>query len=149
MAVVTFEIVTGLQTLIRRDFPLADRTLANPTAATVLYEGEFVKFNTSYQVLRAADNEFGLAVFVEKGRMDVQALGKVTVLMGNTYEADTRIFTSAALALGGALSIADNVSYDGKTLSGLAVYASGPVIGYVTRLPANNGGKLRFIQTLV
>jgi len=38
---------------------------------------------------------------------------------------------------------------DTKTKSGLVVWGSGVVIGYVTRMPANNGGLLRFIQTLV
>jgi len=145
---VNFELVTELQGLLRRDFAVADRTLVNPNNANPLMDGEFMNFDTSYKVVRGADGTFGMALFVERGRMDVQAIGKATVLMGGAYEADTRVFTAASLTLGGKLQISASVSVDSLTKSGLANYSSGEVIGYVTRLPANNGGKLRFFQTL-
>ena len=145
---VNFELITEIQALLRRDFPVADRTLVNPNNANPLMDGEFMNLNTSYQLIRGANNTAGYALFVEKGRFDVQAIGKVTVLFAGGYEADTRVFTTAGLALGGALEISAAVTVDTLTKSGLKVWASGPVIGYVTRLPANNGGLLRFQQTL-
>jgi len=145
---VHFELVTDLQGLIRRDFYLADKTLANPNATNPLIDGEFVSLDTAYKLVRGADGALGYAVFMERGRFDVQALGKTTVLMIGGYEADTRVFTSAGLTLGGKLQLSASVTVDAKTKSGLANYSSGEVLGYVTRLPANNGGKLRFLRTL-
>lgn len=147
--VVNFELVTEVQGLLRRDFAVADRTLVDPTNSNPLMDGEFMNLNSSYQLIRGASQSLGWALFAEKGRFDVQALGKTTVLFGGTYEADTRVFTSAGLTLGGALEISNAVTVDTLTKSGLKVWAAGPVMGYVTRLPANNGGRLRFIQTLV
>jgi len=148
--VVNFTLVTDLQPLLRRDFPLYDKTLANPNGTNPLLDGEFMNLNSSYQLIRGADGSIGWAVFAEKGRFDVQVLGKTTVLFGQTYEADTRIFTTTGLTLLGKLQISASVTGpDGKTKSGLANYSSGAVIGYVTRLPANNGNMLRFIQCLV
>lgn len=147
---VNFTLVTDLQPLLRRDFPLNDKELANPNGTNPLLDGEFMNLNSSYKLIRGADGTMGFAVFAEKGRFDVQALGKTTVLFGQTYEADTRIFTSAGITLLGKLQISASVTGpDGKTKSGLANYSSGEVIGYVTRHPNDNGGKLRFIQTLV
>jgi hypothetical protein len=146
--IVNFELVTDVQDLIRRDFTVADPTLVNPTNANPLLDGEFVSLNSSYQIVRAATGSLGFAVFAERGRFDVQAIGKTTVLFAKPYEADTRIFTAAGLTLGGALKISSAVSYDSQTRSGLIAYDTGIVIGYVTRLPANNGGKLRFLKTL-
>ena len=146
---VNFELVTEVQGLLRRDFTVADRTLVNPNNANPLMDGEFLNLDTSYKLIRGTDGSFGMALFVERGRMDVQAIGKGTVLMGGAYEADTRVFTTTGLTLGGKLQISASVTVDTLTKSGLANYSSGEVVGYVTRLPANNGGKLRFFQTLV
>lgn len=149
MSNVNFELVTEVQGLLRRDFTVADRTLVNPNNANPLMDGEFLNLDSSYKLIRGVDGSFGMALFAERGRMDVQAIGKVTVLMGGAYEADTRVFTTTSLALGGKLQISASVTVDTLTKSGLANYSSGEVIGYVTRLPANNGGKLRFFQSLV
>ena len=146
--IVNFSLVTDLQLLIRRDFPLAVKELADPNGTNPLIDGEFMNLNTAYQLIRGMDGTPGWVVFTERGRFDVQALRKTTVLFGQTYEADTRVFTSAGLTLGGRLQINAAVTVDGKTKSGLSNYAAGEVIGFVTRLPANNGGKLRFIQNL-
>jgi hypothetical protein len=145
---VNFELVTELQFLLRRDFPVADRSLVSPNNANPLMDGEFLNLNTSYQLIRAGNGEVGWAMFVEKGRFDVQAVGKVTVLFAGTYEADTRVFT-AGFGLGGDLEISAAVTVDLLTKSGLKIAAGGKVVGFVTRMPANNGGRLRFLQTLV
>ena len=146
--IVNFELVTDVQDLIRRDFTVADPTLVNPTNANPLLDGEFVQLNSAYQLIRANTGALGFAVFAERGRFDVQALGKTTVLFAKPYEADTRIFTSAGLVLGNPLKISAAVTYDAQTRSGLIAWDTGVIIGYVTRLPANNGGKLRFLKTI-
>lgn len=150
---VNFELVTEVQGLLRRDFPVADRNLVNPNNANPLMDGEFMNLDTAYKLVRGAEGSFGFGLFVERGRMDVQAIGKVTVLMGGTYEADTRVFTAAGItAVGQRLMISAAVTVDTLTKSGLVVHdgtATKEIVGYVTRLPANNGGKLRFMQTLV
>ena len=143
------DLVTDVQSLIRRDLPVADKTLVKPSTANVILDGEFLFVNTNSQAVRASTDGIGWMCFTEKGRMDVQGIGKVTVLYGGTFEADTQVFTAAALTLGGKVSIGAAVDIgDGQSRSGLVNAASGEVLGYVTRLPANNGGKLRFIQTL-
>ena len=147
--IVNFELVTEVQRLLRRDFALADKTLLNPNNTNPLIDGEFVALNTAYQIARAGNQVLAFAVFAERGRFDTQSIGKTTVLFGGTYEVDTRVFDSTGLALGAGLQTNNNVTVDGKVKSGVSNHAGGPVIGYVTRLPANNGGRLRFIQTLV
>jgi len=146
--IVNFELVTDVQDLIRRDFTVADPTIINPTNSNPLLDGEWVALNTSYQLVRAGTGVLGFAVFAERGRFDVQAIGKTTVLFAKPYEADTRIFTAAGLALGAPLKISAAVTYDLQTRSGLVAHDTGVIIGYVTRLPANNGGKLRFLKTI-
>ena len=115
---VNFELVTELQFLLRRDFYLADKTLGKPTNANPLMDGEFLKLDTAYKLVRAGDGELGFAMFMEKGRFDVQALGKTTVLFAGTYEADTRVFTAAGLALGGRLMVDPACSVDDQERSG-------------------------------
>jgi|WetSurSiteA1Bulk_404760.scaffolds.fasta_scaffold91891_2 hypothetical protein len=147
---VYMELVTDVQLLRRRSFDVANRALVSPSNANPFVEGEFVNLDSAYKLIRGASNSFGYMVWDEKGRYDVQALGKLTVLHGGGgYEADTRVFTSAGLTLGGPLGISAAVSIDTVTKSGLYNWVSGPVIGYVTRLPANNGQRLRFHETLV
>lgn len=150
--VVNFTLVTELQGLIRRDFPVDTVTVdLDPNGTNPLIDGEFMNLNSSYKLIRGINNSLGWAVFSERGRFDVQVLKKVTVLFLRGYEADTRVFAPAGITLGAALSLNASVTVSGVTgtKSGLGNYSSGPVIGYVTRHPNDNGGKLRFIQTLV
>ena len=146
-----FELVTDVQMLRRRNFEAVTRAILSPDNANPLIDGEFVALSgTASKVDRAGNGVFAYVVWDEKGRYDVQALGKVTVLHGGGgYEADTRVFTAAGLALGAALMTSASVTVDTLTKSGLALYTSGVVIGYVTRMPAYNGGRLRFHETLV
>lgn len=163
---VNFEPVTDILPVHRRDFPLADPTLADPANASALIDGEWMILNTSYQILRAASiagagNAASIRSFplwAERGRTDVQAMSgrKMPVLYGGFYEIDTRVFDAAAVVNGGLaittimqpLKVA-SVSIGGKIYCGLVgtQYSSAdPIVGYVTKLPANNSGKLRFVQ---
>lgn len=147
-----FELVTEAQSLQRRVWPLNDPTLAKASTTDALLEGEFLFLNASYKLIRATADGLGFALFMEKGRYDVQAVSgsRTTVLAGGTYEADTLIFTASGLSLGGSVGISATVDIgDSVNRAGLKNYSSGAVIGFVTRLPATNGNKLRFFQTLV
>jgi hypothetical protein len=103
------------------------------------------------------------ALFAERGRTDVQALRKNVVLYGGWYEAETRIFDASLKAAGAPETQYPAISYVGQPLQVATViigtrYLSGLVgadvdefganhpivVGYVTRLSTNNGGKLRF-----
>lgn len=102
-------------------------------------------------------------LFSERGRTDVQALLKSVVLFGGWYEAESRIFDATAKSTGGTGYTYPAISYVGQPLQVATVTVgtrnlSGLVganvdefttdipfiVGWVTRLPANNGGKLRF-----
>lgn len=145
---VNFEFVTELQGLLRRDFPVASKTNVDPTQANPYLDGEFYFVDASYKLVRATAASVGWVGYSERGRMDVQASGKMTVVIGPTYEADTLIMTASGITLGGALKIG-SVTYQGQSRIGLVNQGgSGVIIGYCTRTPAANGNKLRFIQTL-
>jgi len=149
--IVNLEIVSDVQDIGRRDFTVADKTLVNPTNPNCIVDGEFLSLNMDYQLVRSINSVLGFAVFAEKGRFDVQAIGKLTVLYYKPYEADTRIFSTSGLTLGGPLAIATGIQplSDGVNRSGLVAAPGGSIVlGYVTRMPANNGGRLRFLKTL-
>jgi len=148
---VNFEFVTELQGLLRRDYSIDTTTVTvDPTVATCVLDGEFMFVNDHNKLVRATGGGPGWVVFSERGRFDVQALRKLTVVQGPTYEADTLIMSSAGLATGYPLMVG-SFSYpvDSQTRTGL-VHQTGSyvVVGYVTRLPTYNGNKLRFMQTL-
>lgn len=151
MSAPNFTLITELQTLHRRDFPLADITLANPLNSDPLLDGEFLELNANYQLQRGATGE-GIwpnvfPVYSERGRYDVQALQKVAVLMLHSYEAETAIYTSAGLVVGSALTVND-VTYQGGSHRGLALASSSSgrvVVGYVSRIVAGSG-VIRFIH---
>lgn len=172
---VNFTPVSDILPVHRRDFPMADPTLINPINATCLVDGEWLIVNTAGQLLRACDitqaNGTGarngakpvrsFPCFAERGRSDVMAMSqnKVPVLFMGQYEFDTRIFDASLVATGGAA-----ISYVGQPLKAAVITIGGrkysgligandiggadvePVLGYVTRLPAQNGGQLRFMS---
>ncbi len=77
------------------------------------------------------------------------------VFMGD-YEADTRIFDDSVALGGGALITfagqplkVATIDIGGRNYSGLVGAVAGdgsPIVGRVTRLPAANGGKLRYVK---
>ena len=79
--IVNLEIVSDVQDIGRRDFTLANKQEANPTNPNCIIDGEFVSLNLDYQISRSASSVLGFAVYAEKGRFDVQAIGKLTVLI--------------------------------------------------------------------
>ena len=169
---VNFEPVSDVLPVQRRDFPLADKTLSDPLNAVALVDGEWMTLNTSYQIVRGAAiatlataGAPGRAavrcfpLFAERGRYDVRAMseGKMPVLFRGDYEFDTRVFdATAAAGSGAAITTVLQPLKVGTVLIGARNYCgllghggaadTDPVVGYVTKLPANNGGKLRFIS---
>lgn len=165
---VNFEPVSDINPIHRRDFPLADKTLADPGNAVCLVDGEWMSLNASAKLVRATDvatvgnpaTGLSFPLFAERGRYDVQAMSerKMPILFLGQYEFETRIF-SAAAAVGGATNVAITsvlqplrvltITLGGRNYTGLVGSSYNdtvPIVGYVTRLSTNNGGKLRFIS---
>ena len=161
---VNFELVSDHLKVQVRDFALADKTLAEPLNSTHLLDGEWFVIDSNYKAARACsvsaeDNLATLPSFVvwsERGRTDVLASSqrKLPLLWLGDFEADTRLFNASKALSGGAaittvgqpLKVA-SITIGGKIVCGLvgAVVGDGePIVGRVTRLPASNGGKLRF-----
>lgn len=165
LAKVNFEPVSDVLPVWRRDLPLADPTLADPDNAVALVDGEWVTFDSAYRWARAATigTPGNLAtvpsfpVFNERGRSDRQGMAerKTTALQQGPYEYDTRIFdATVALGSGAAITTVNQplkvatITFSGRNFVGLVGHGgaadASPIVGYVTKLPTNNGGKLRF-----
>lgn len=139
-----FELKTELQSLIRRDFPVATATLLQPLNANPIVDGEWLELNSSQKLARGAPggaNNEGLSALVfpvhtEKGRYDTQALGKANILYLGMFEAWTKVVHLAGLSVGSALTVAD-VSFESLTRRGVRLAgaeAGRVVVGYVTKL---------------
>lgn len=160
---------TDIVSIFRKDFTLADPTLLLPDNAVCLTDGEWVTLDSSYKLIRAsAIGTVGNAssaslvypVWAERGNTPSQAIRKASVWFQGPFEADTRIFNAsvtvgngaAITAVGQGLKVATitltMASGGTRNFSGLVGHGgtsdTAPIVGYVTRLPATNGGKLRF-----
>jgi hypothetical protein len=164
---INFEPASDILATQRRDFALDDKTLAQPLNAVALVDGEWMTINNSYKIVRAANVavpgdpalQTGYVLFAERGRYDVQALAvtKMPILFMGPYEADTRIFHAtlvvgagaAITAAGQPLKVA-TITIGTRNYVGLVGHGGAadphPIVGRVTRLPASNGGKLRFVR---
>lgn len=145
-----FRLISPFIAQNRRDFELGDPAILRPTSALPLLQGEWMELNTSYQLIRGAASPATVPswpVFAENGRLDTQVISKVPVLYLNAFEADTRVFDATGLTLGEGLEVTD-VTFGLAGRRGLGQASTGLVVGYVSRLPANNNGYLRFVRTL-
>jgi hypothetical protein len=162
---VNFEPFSDILLTQRRDYSLADPNLAKPLNSLALVDGEWMVINDAYKLVRATDAgslgdpalRTSYVLFAERGRYDVQAMAgvKTVVVQFGDYEADTRMFDAAVTVGGGApitfsgqtLKVA-TIAIGGRNYSGLVGHGGAgdahPIVGRVTRLPATNGGKLRF-----
>lgn len=142
-----FELVSELQTVNRRDFPLADESILKPLAANPLVDGEWLEMDANYKLARGAgagDKALVYPVHTERGRYDTQAIGKVNVLFFGGYEAETSICDLTGLAVGDALMV-DTVVIGALNKRGLKKATAGKfVVGHVTKLPGS--GKVRFLH---
>lgn len=164
---VNFTNVSDILPVQRRDFPVADPTLVDPYNANALVDGEWMTLNTSYQAVRASTigsvgnlaTVRSFPLWMEKGRYDVQAMSqkKLALLWLGDFEFDTRVF-DAAVALGSGAAITTimqplkvaTITIGARNYTGLVGHGgsadTNPIVGFVTKLPANNGGQLRFIS---
>jgi hypothetical protein len=164
---VNFELVTSVVSLLPKDFALADKTLADPlNSANPFIDGEWFIIDANYKAAVACDRsgagnvatQTAYPIWAEKGRWDTQAMSekKVPLLFLGDYEADTRVFDASAVVSGGAAitTVGQPLKVASITLGAFvkiglvgAVAGDGePIVGRVTRLPAQNGGKLRFVR---
>jgi hypothetical protein len=158
-----FRLVSEFQTINRRSFPFVDREVLNPNGVRPLIHGEFLQLSsgsTKGKMFRGGDdtvstpgtpdNEATIpsyCYFAEQGRYEVQAIDKGPFLYMHSFEADTKVMDGDGLSIGSALTVWDIDALGGSIVRrGLAVRSSGYTIGYVTRLPADNNGWLRFIR---
>lgn len=132
-----------------RAFNAANKVFTVPTSANPLIEGEWFEIDnsvTTEQYKRGTGALPSVPLFLEKGRPEMQITGKGTFLFGYDWIADTKVMVTTSLDEGLMLKVG-NVTIDSLARSGL-VYHDGTgtdwVVGYVMRLPANNGGWLRF-----
>lgn len=164
-----FRPVADVISIVRRDFPPADKALVNPSNPLSFIDGEWMTLDSTAKMVRAcniaaAGNSAGVAlswpIWAQNGRYDIQAMGenKCPLLWLGEWEYETRIFDPAAV-VGNGLAITTmlqplkvaSVTIGGvfgtRILSGLVGHGGAGdtdrVIGYVTRLPTSNGGWLR------
>jgi hypothetical protein len=164
-----FRPVGDVLPISRRDFPLADPTLASPDSAVVLTDGEWMTLDSTYKLVRATDitdaatpaePSAGSLIFplwAEQGRYDIQAMAdhKCPILWMGGWEFETRVFDASAVAGTGAaittlfqgLKVA-TITIGSRNYTGLVGYGGAGdtgalVVGYVTKLPSDNGGWLR------
>jgi len=178
MAILNFSMVTEVQPLLRRDFYVSNSSLLNPNNETgsasqpkFLLDGEFVGLNADYKASRegaATAASGGLAgnpaaagsvsempwwvFWLERGRTDMRAIDKLTVLFGGAYEAD---FGSAVLNLASdTFAVGDKLyvnwlsnGADTNRRRGLTKQRNatdGLAVGYVTRVfPAGSTFAMR------
>lgn len=164
---INFEPVSDILPVVRKDLALAVPSLALPNNTDSLTDGEWVTIDASYKWVRAATlgtpgnlaTVRSFPVFFEQGRTDRQAMAdkKTTALFLGGYEFDTRIY-DASVALGNGAVISTvmqplkvaTITIGTRNYVGLVGHGgaadTSPVVGYVTRLPSSNGGKLRFMS---
>lgn len=142
-----------LDRLMRKPLEVANLGLLNPTGTSPvpLIDGEIVQMDASYKWARGTDaTKPGFFCIEDRGDYGVQASRKLSAILGPTFEADTVVFDDVGIVtLGMALMAgAVNNALSGSVARwGLIPAGVGITLGYVTRLPASNGGRLRFIQT--
>lgn len=144
-------LITPVNDVFRRDVELADPTLLDPNESDALIQGEWLKFDSAGKAVRAAAGDRGaFQVFTQKGDLSGQSIGKAAVLQLHEYEAETVMFDDAfAGAVGDPLTV-DTITFQtvAGVHSGLRVAStSGDIVyGTVTKLPADNNGKLRYMK---
>lgn len=146
-----------------------DRALLNPTSSTCLVDGEWFTLDSSgdgASVVRAtaigsvgAENTHKVVApyWGQVGMTDSMGMAspKITLLWDGNFELETRIFDATAV-VGGGLAITTleqplkiaTITFGGRNFVGLVGSqtsdSTAVIVGYATRLPANNSGFLRF-----
>ena len=139
MAGPNFELITELQSTIRRDFPVGDTSLLQPLASNPIIDGEWLELDSNQQLVRGTGEGTKLNAFpvhTERGRYDTQAIGKANVIFaGGVYQASTKVVSLTSLNVGDELTVQD-VSIGGLTRRGLKKKTGSgkAVVGIVTKI---------------
>lgn len=161
-----FALETDQSKVVIFDYPLADKTLADPSLSTAMTLGEWLTFNSTTQLVRPVviatqDNPAAVPsfpLFAQKGRSDTQSLAdrNMPIIVGGFWIANTTIFdASRTVASGGPIATilqplkVATVTIGSRNYSGLVgstLNENVPIVGYVHRLPASNGGRLGIIS---
>lgn len=151
-----FEVVQPtLDRLVRKPLEVADVRLLDPTNTAVvpLIDGELVFMDSTYKWARASNAAHPSFFAIEdRGDTGVQASRKLSAIMGGgAFEADTIVYATALTTLGAAVQLGtvNNTLSGSVNRAGLVASAGGLILGYVTKVAANNGSRLRILQTLV
>ena len=146
-----FKVVApGLTGLTRRAAPATDADALIKTAATALMDGELVQYDGSGNFKRADTvTTLSYHVITDMSDTGAQASRKIDAIVVGSYICSTQVFDATSLVLGSPLMLGTNIDVgDGLAIrSGVLLHdavAGKVVIGYVTKLPANNGGLLEF-----
>ncbi len=154
----TMEVVSDITLTQRRSYALADETLIRPDNAVNLYGGEWLTFDASNRLIRASNvavvgnaaTKRSFLLWMEKGSLDAQMIGKTPILFMADWEAKTLLFDAAAVVGGGAaittvlqgLKVATIVKY-GRNFSGLVGHGGAadtdPVVAAVTKIAGTDG----------
>ena len=167
------QITSGAADLFRSDQPLGDTTLSDPTPGGVvagLIDGEFLTCldagaaTTGWRRLANAGASQTLAiadglcsmVFSQRGNMNAQATGKVTLVREGNYTIETDVYDTTTVGGGGsviadyavgsnltaiALNDAGTDPHAGRMVLGSVVTAgTDPVVGIVEIAPTTLGG---------
>lgn len=145
-----FKLMTPTSMVHIRSFELVDPSIINPTDVDALVQGEWLEIDSaSYKMKRGSgDAECpSFPFFQAQGSYDIQALGKVPVILVGPYEAETKVMVSTDIDVNDPLMVT-TITYGGSAARrGLVAWTSTHyVVGYCTRTPAENNGYLRFIR---
>ncbi|KKN98581.1 hypothetical protein LCGC14_0146930 [marine sediment metagenome] len=164
-----FELRNPVLSLKRLDAIVGDPTILEANGA--LRNGMWLGLDADYKavvLLGASDvaiaHQNYYQVFMESGRSDSQAISKVTLLQLGSYEAETDEFVDdpnvraagaaedlydigalLTVVTGGYKTSGAPVTTDQPGVLTTAIIGTDAIIGYVTKDPANNNGKLRYI----
>jgi hypothetical protein len=145
----------SLDQLSRKPLEVADVQLLNPNSVSPvpLIDGELVFVDSTYKWARATDaTKPSFFTIEDRGDYGVQASRKLSAIMGGgAFECDTIVYDTGLTTLGAGVGqgTVNNTLSGSVNRSGLVAVSTNVLIGYITRLPANNNGLLRIIQTLV
>lgn len=141
-----------LDRLCRAPLEVANKALLNPssTSPLALVDGELVSLDSTGKWIRTTSATIPAFFNIEdRGDTGVQASGKLAAIVGGgSFWANTVIYDDTTLVVGSPL-MWGTVTVESLARSGVLLRTgSNLILGYVLKLPANNGGKLQFINTL-
>lgn len=136
--------------LHRKVRPVASNGLVAPggTSPVPLIDGEFVTLNSDFKFTRPADGTvLSWAWMEDRGDYAIQGYKRGAALFLGNYEASTLVYDTDTYTLGQALEVGlhTEARFGGVARSALGAQSTGITIARVIRLPAANGGKLRFV----